>query len=136
MTLLRVFEAQELSGTNVGSNPPDQRILERRQLAVIPDVDATTVRVIVDKDPTFPSVCAKCRGSAQKTLTVERVFATFEEGSDGNYWYRSVAAYHVPFCDECVSRHRLPGRWSALAFGVAREPLCGGPRADLGYRSD
>jgi hypothetical protein len=90
----------------VTSNPPDQRTQERRQLAVIPDGNATTVRVIVDPEPVFPGVCAKCRGRARKTLAVERVFTTFEEGSDGNYWVHSVAAYRVPFCEECVNRHR------------------------------
>jgi len=90
----------------VGTNPPDQRTQERRQLAVIPDVNATTVRVIVDREPDFPKVCAKCCALARRTLAVERVFTSFEEGSDGNYWYHSVAAYRVPFCEECVSRHR------------------------------
>lgn len=90
----------------MGRNPTDQRTQERRQLAVIPDGNATTVRVIVDREPVFPNVCAKCCALARRTLAVERVFTTFEEGSDGNYWVHSVAAYRVPFCEECVSRHR------------------------------
>lgn len=94
----------------MGSNPTDQRTEERRQLAVIPDVDATTVRVIVDREPVFPNVCAKCSAPAPRTLAVERVFTIFEEGSDGNYWVHSIAAYRVPFCEECVSRHRTESK--------------------------
>lgn len=67
--------------------------------------------------PAFPSLCPNCGQSAAREITYSKVFRRSHDDHDNTPTEYIVSSARVPFCDDCIARHRAQEHkpdWKAM----------------------